>query len=268
MARIRSIKPEFPHSESMGEISREARLCFIMLWTIADDSGRLRGNSRMLASLLYPYDNDAPKLIDRWLTELQGVNCIIRYQVDGNNYIEICNWLIHQKIDKPSRSKLPSFDDSSRILANPREGSSEDQRIGSKDMDQGSGSRKGSAREARGAADAVACPDDCPPDIWSDFVAHRKSVKAPVTQTAVDGIRREAIKAGLSLPDALREICSRGWRGFKAEWMIQQQAKGRKVQPVDDDPEGWIHKSLRKGAQTIEGDAICTPANLLPFGRS
>jgi hypothetical protein len=115
---------------------------------------------------------------------------------------------------------------------------------------------------------AVDCPDDCPPDIWSDFVAHRKSVKAPVTQTAVDGIRREAIKAGLSLPDALREICSRGWRGFKAEWMIQQQAKSRKVQPVDDDPEGWVHKSLRKGAQTIEGDAICTPANLLPFGRS
>ena len=61
MARIRTIKPEFPHSESMGRVSREARLCFILLWTIADDAGRLRGNSRMLASLLYPYDDDAKK---------------------------------------------------------------------------------------------------------------------------------------------------------------------------------------------------------------
>ncbi len=46
MARIRSIKPEFPQSESMGNVSRDARLTFIQLWTLADDSGRLRGSSR------------------------------------------------------------------------------------------------------------------------------------------------------------------------------------------------------------------------------
>lgn len=121
MARIRSIKPEFPHSESMGAVSREARLCFILLWTIADDSGRLRGNSRMLASLLYPYDNDAGNLIDGWLSELESNDCVIRYKVDGSSYLQICNWLIHQKIDKPSASKLPEFDESSRSLAKPRE---------------------------------------------------------------------------------------------------------------------------------------------------
>jgi len=126
MARIRTIKPEFPQSESMGRVSREARLCFIQLWTIADDSGRLRGNSRMLASLLYPYDNDAPDLIDKWLTELVNEKCIIRYLSDDQNYIQICNWLSHQKIDKPSTSHIPPFDESSRIFANPLESSSED----------------------------------------------------------------------------------------------------------------------------------------------
>ena len=140
MARIRTIKPEFPHSESMGAISRDARLLFILLWTLADDSGRLRGNSRMLASLLYPYDDDAPKLIDGWLSELDAQSCIVRYQIEGATYLEICNWLIHQKIDKPSRSKIPAFDESSRILANPREESSGDQgsRKGSRIKDQGS----------------------------------------------------------------------------------------------------------------------------------
>ena len=87
MARIRTIKPEFPHSESMGRVSRESRLCFIMLWTIADDAGRLRGNSRMLASLLYPYDFDAGKLIDRWLTELEQEKCLIRYSIEGDTSI-------------------------------------------------------------------------------------------------------------------------------------------------------------------------------------
>lgn len=127
MARIRTIKPEFPQSESMGRVSRDARLLFIMLWTIVDDSGRTRAASRMLASLLYPYDSDAGTLIEGWLTELVAERCIYRYVVNGQSYLEICNWLDHQKIDKPSKSKFPSFDESSRILANPRERSSGDQ---------------------------------------------------------------------------------------------------------------------------------------------
>src|SRR6478735_5662947 len=80
LARIRTIKPEFPQSESMGRISRDSRLLFIMLWTLADDEGRLRGNSRMLASLLFPYDDDAPKLIPKWLVELEQESCVIVYE--------------------------------------------------------------------------------------------------------------------------------------------------------------------------------------------
>lgn len=135
MARIRTIKPEFPQSESMGSVSRESRLCFVLLWTLADDEGRLRGNSRMLASLLFPYDDDAPGLIDTWLSELEKENCIIRYKVGDATYVQICNWLIHQKIDKPSKSKVPPFEEGSRIVENPREASSLDQ--GSRIKDQG-----------------------------------------------------------------------------------------------------------------------------------
>ena len=130
MARIRTIKPEFPQSESMGRVSREARYCFVLLWTIADDAGRLRGNSRMLASLLYPYDDDAPALIDSWLLELESEGCIVRYKPDGNTYIQISNWLIHQKIDRPSESKIQPPSDDSVI---PRE-SSRNLGVGSKDQ--------------------------------------------------------------------------------------------------------------------------------------
>jgi hypothetical protein len=119
MGRIRTIKPELPQSESMGNVSRDARLTFISLWTLADDEGRLRGNSRMLASLLFPYDDDAPNLIDTWLAELEGEGCILRYSVDRQNYLEICNWLMHQKIDRPSKSKIPAFGECSRGLSNP-----------------------------------------------------------------------------------------------------------------------------------------------------
>lgn len=121
MPRIRSIKPEFPQSESMGRVSREARLLFVLLWTVCDDDGRSRAASRMLASLLYPYDDDAPKQIDGWLTELERENCIERYQVEGSTYLQVCKWRNHQRIDHPTASKLPDPREGSRILASVSE---------------------------------------------------------------------------------------------------------------------------------------------------
>ncbi len=126
MARIRTIKPEFPQSETIGRLSRDARLLFVQLWTIADDCGRLRGASRMLASLLYPYDDDAPGLMPTWLGELEQKKTIRRYEVDGAQYIEIVNWLKHQKIDRPSESRIPAFVETSRAIASIPRGSDAD----------------------------------------------------------------------------------------------------------------------------------------------
>lgn len=123
MARIRTIKPEFPQSESMGRVSRDARLLFVMLWPICDDHGRARAASRMLASLLFPYDDDAPGLIDGWLDELEREGCITRYVVNGSTFLQVNNWLIHQKIDKPSKPQFPS---PSEGFARIREDSSEE----------------------------------------------------------------------------------------------------------------------------------------------
>src|ERR1035441_3142454 len=99
MARIRTIKPEFCQSEAIGRLSRDARLLFILLWTFVDDHGRCRGNSRLLAANLFPYDDDSTfDLIDGWLTELEQNGCIRRYTSDGNTYLDIPNWAKHQRI--------------------------------------------------------------------------------------------------------------------------------------------------------------------------
>lgn len=160
MSRIRTIKPEFPHSESMGRVSRDARLLFVLLWTLCDDEGRTRAASRMLASLLFPYDDDAPRLIDGWLDELEREGCVIRYSIEGSAYLQVAKWLNHQKIDRPSKSKIPPPGEGSRILANPREPSSLDQ--GSRIKDQGSGSR--SEERAGAGADTHAGARDGPAD--------------------------------------------------------------------------------------------------------
>jgi hypothetical protein len=56
-------------------------------------------------------------------------------------------------------------------------------------------------------------------EVKNDFIALRKAKKAPVTATAIKGIEREAIKAKLTLEQALEICCSNGWTGFKADWL-------------------------------------------------
>lgn len=186
MARIRSIKPEFPLSETTGRLSREARLLFIQLWTIVDDEGRTRAASRMLASLLYPYDDDARALIEEWLGELEQEKCIVRYEVDGAVYLEITNWLKHQKIDHPSKSRLPSPREGSRILVpdlGPR----------TKDQDLGSEDSVHSLRECSSEKSKIESlePSDWPVDyrerFWSAYP--RKTAKKPSLE-ALDRIRK------------------------------------------------------------------------------
>lgn len=214
MARIRTIKPEFAHSESMGRISRDARLCFVMMWTIADDAGRLRGASRMLASLLFPYDDDAPKLIDSWLCELEDENCIVRYLVDGSQYIQIVKWLEHQKIDRPSASKIPEFDEGSRIVSNDREGSCEDLDLGPRTKDQE-------------RANALVVSDDVIEAI-NAYNAIADKAGLPIAQRITDK-RKSAVKARLRECGGLD-----GWHSALAKLEASDWCCGRA-----DRSDGW-----------------------------
>lgn len=230
MARIRTIKPEFPQSESMGRISRDARLLFIMLWTICDDSGRSRANSRMLASLLFPYDDDANKHMSKWLDELESERCIVRYQVDNQSYLEICNWLNHQKIDKPTASKIPPFaEDSpriredSRIVAVGMEGNG---------MDQGMEGKGNVAKKSATVSQVDFLMEIGISKYHAEaWIAIRKKKRlGEVNQIVMDAVFRESAKHGITVIDAIRICCERSWGTFDASWMNN----GNKSKSVQD----------------------------------
>jgi hypothetical protein len=67
-------------------------------------------------------------------------------------------------------------------------------------------------------------PDSVPEQVWNDFLKIRKAKKSPLTQTALNGIEREAEEAGWTLDEAITECVTRGWQGFKAEWVQKAQA--------------------------------------------
>lgn len=70
----------------------------------------------------------------------------------------------------------------------------------------------------------VAKPDDVSADLWADFVTHRKSKKAAITETVLAGFKREAEFAGVSLAEAIQTCCEANWQGFRADWYAARNA--------------------------------------------
>lgn len=65
------------------------------------------------------------------------------------------------------------------------------------------------------------CPEDVAPQVWSDWVEHRRKKGATVTATVIAGARVEAAKASMPLEGFLQAWCTNGTQGFKAAWLEQ-----------------------------------------------
>lgn len=110
MARIRTIKPEAFISESLAEVSVNAERTFFGLLTQADDQGRFRDNAAIINGLLWPLRAEHTSVhAEDELQQLANAGLICRYTAcDGRRYLHVATWGEHQKIDKPSQSRLPS----------------------------------------------------------------------------------------------------------------------------------------------------------------
>lgn len=84
-----------------------------------------------------------------------------------------------------------------------------------------------SPSSSKNTKNTVTPPVGVDDSVWQDWLIHRKAKRAAVTQSALDGIAKEAGKAGITLQAALEMCCMRGWTGFKAEW-LKDKDEGQK----------------------------------------
>lgn len=106
MARIRSIKPGLFRSRSVKLLNSDQKLVWIGLWPVADDEGRLLDETGILVGDLWALSMSEAKL-DRIIDQLDALGRVIRYEVAGQRYIQVTNFLEHQRIDKPTPSVIP-----------------------------------------------------------------------------------------------------------------------------------------------------------------
>lgn len=100
--RARNIKPGFYRNEQLAECSPWARLVFPGLWMLADREGRLEYRPKRIKAELLPFDGEDMAAL---IGELEAQGLVVRYAVDGVEYLWIPTFARHQN---PHQREKPS----------------------------------------------------------------------------------------------------------------------------------------------------------------
>src|ERR1700733_10079674 len=107
--RIRSFKPEIFQSEDITALTFPARWTFMGLIAYVDDAGRGRADPRLIKAAIYPIDDEiTPTDISKWIDELEKRSLVCLYWVGEVGYLHVVNFARHQKINRPTPSKIMS----------------------------------------------------------------------------------------------------------------------------------------------------------------
>ncbi len=139
--RIRTIKPEFWSHPVFAAQVDEVRLAALGLLNVADDHGYFLASPALIRSALWPLDEDSTKA-RRVLARLSELGYIeVREHPTHGPIGCVVNFSKHQRVDRPSESKIASYFNSTNVRRGLDDRSSLDQ--GSGIRDQGSGNEGG-----------------------------------------------------------------------------------------------------------------------------
>jgi hypothetical protein len=220
MGRIRTIKPEFWKHEDLCALPESTHLLAAALLNYADDFGYFNANPALVKAECSPLREPLVSIPES-LRSLQEIGFIALGKCEkGRSYGRIVSFDVHQRVSHPSKSKIAdlsiTWGDSGNppeILRNPPEILRPEQGTGNRE--QGTGNKKRAVAH-------VLRPAGVDQQVWEDFVAQRKTQRAPITETALRRITDEAEKAGITLGNALEICLQRGWRGFEADWVAKK----------------------------------------------
>ncbi|MGF6986512.1 hypothetical protein QFZ99_006053 [Paraburkholderia atlantica] len=109
MPRIRTIKPEFWTSPQVAAVLYPARLLFIGTWNFADDYGNLPRDPAKLKMQVFPGDVIE---VEPLIGSLLDVGLLTEYSdKNGERYLHIPTFRLHQVINRPSKRLYPAPDE-------------------------------------------------------------------------------------------------------------------------------------------------------------
>lgn len=254
MARARNIKPGFFRNAELVELSFEARLLFIGLWTIADRAGRLEDRPKQIKMELFPADNMD---CDGLLSQLAAINMIDRYEIDGKRIIQVVNFSKHQNPHRDEKpSSLPTkdrcLDDAESDEALCEHGASTVQTLcGSDAKTMAIGlnpdslllipdSKEHGAEAPRTKKPMPELPDWVPVEAWNGYAEMRTRIRKPMTARAMTLVLKELtnfLGAGHDIAAVLDKSTRNNWVDVYAP---KPSDMGQKLQNAPNNRPQWV----------------------------
>lgn len=235
-------------SDRVRQLCPDAELFYRRLMSVVDDFGRFDARPEMLASACWPLtvrDID-PAELERWLAACEDAHLLTTYTVGGRQFLMLRDF--RQQI-RATRSKYPEP---------PAEGAPVAQRAQPpkprKPPEKAAKPRQEHIDPTTGEIIPMPPVDPDPPPpappvpalpseppikqivtkeelasdglsqtTANDWLAHRRSKRAPLTHTAWEGIKREAERARWTIEAACSIAMARGWTGFSASWLERER---------------------------------------------
>ena len=111
MARIRTIKPELWQDEDLASVSESSMIAAVGLLNMADDEGYFKANPKLISAAIFPL-REPVMSIHGVISELSNIGYISVYNgTDGKSYGVVNGFLKHQKINRPTASKIKDLID-------------------------------------------------------------------------------------------------------------------------------------------------------------
>lgn len=109
MSKARQIKHEHTADKELPNISLQAHLLWILLWSFSDDEGVFENDIDLIRSQVFPRRKDVNNSdIKQWLKQLEAVKFILPFEYNGVHYYINRTFKKHQNIAAPEVSKIPS----------------------------------------------------------------------------------------------------------------------------------------------------------------
>ena len=244
----RLIREDMLDSERVLALPIEARWLFVTIMLSADDLGIFEATAFKIARR----SDLRRETVDQLLGMLRDADLVRLYEADGKRFGFIPRFRQRIQIKFIKRPLPPP-----EMLADDDDASNKIKALASKTtvgqrMDNGyatDGQQQEAKAKAKAKAEAIprtpyteskktrkgAFASDVmkPPEVsdatWASWVVLRKAKRAPISESAIAGLRREAAKAQMSLDAVLEECCLRGWTGFRADWMARRMTAAERA---------------------------------------
>ena len=109
MARIRTMKPALFTSRNTSAYTDAQFRTFAGLIVYCDDKGRGEDDVELIKAEIAPRIKRSPGQIEAHLCHFASEKDppLCRYEADGERYLHLLGFLDHQRINRPTKSKIP-----------------------------------------------------------------------------------------------------------------------------------------------------------------